>query len=153
MTVEETIENLIQLRLPHMASALRAELDRAAGSALTVEDCVGLMVDREWTERDNRRTGRRIKDAKLEIKVNGAAVKENDKELVAFTKEHASEAKRLTKEADALAKKLATFEAQKSALVNDTSVAPSAAKPAPDGVVKRTRRTKAEMEAARAAAA
>lgn len=97
-----------------------------------------------------------IKDAKLEIKVNGAAVKENDKELVAFTKEHASEAKRLTKEADALAKKLATFEAQKSALVNDTSVAP-VAKPAPvaapDGVVKRTRRTKAEMEAARAAAA
>lgn len=95
-----------------------------------------------------------IKDAKLEIKVNGAAVKENDKELVAFTKEHASEAKRLTKEADALAKKLATFEAQKSALVGDTSVAP---KPAPvavgDGVVKRTRRTKAEMEAARAAAA
>ena len=94
-----------------------------------------------------------IKDAKLEIKVNGAAVNENDKELVAFTKEHASEAKRLTKEADALAKKLATFEAQKSALVNDTSVAPSAAKSAPDGVVKRTRRTKAEMEAARAAAA
>lgn len=65
MTVEETIEKLIQLRLPHMASALRAELERAAGSALTVEDCVGLMVDREWTERDNRRTGRRIKDAKL----------------------------------------------------------------------------------------
>lgn len=94
-----------------------------------------------------------IKDAKLEIKVNGAAVKENDKELVAFTKEHAVEAKRLTKEADALAKKLATFEAQKSALVNDTSVAPSAAISAPDGVVKRTRRTKAEMEAARAAAA
>jgi len=94
-----------------------------------------------------------IKDAKLEIKVNGAAVKENDAILKVATKEHAVEAKRLTKEADALAKKLATFEAQKSALVNDTSVAPSAAKPAPDGVVKRTRRTKAEMEAARAAAA
>jgi len=62
MTVEETIEKLIQLRLPHMASALRAELERAVGSALSVEDCVGLMVDREWTERDNRRTGRRIKD-------------------------------------------------------------------------------------------
>ena len=95
-----------------------------------------------------------IKDAKLEIKVNGAAVKENDAILKVATKEHAVEAKRLTKEADALAKKLATFEAQKSALVNDTSVA---AKPAPvavpDGVVKRTRRTKAEMEAARAAAA
>src|SRR5262249_25091349 len=65
MTVEETIEKLIQLKLPHMASALRAELDRAVGSALTLEECIGLMVDREWTERENRRTGRRIKDAKL----------------------------------------------------------------------------------------
>jgi DNA replication protein DnaC len=65
MTVEETIDKLIQLKLPHMASALRAEIERAAGSALSVDECVGLMVDREWTERENRRTGRRIKDAKL----------------------------------------------------------------------------------------
>jgi len=65
MTVEETIDKLIQLRLPHMASALRAALERSVGSVFSVEECVGLMVDREWTERENRRTGRRIKDAKL----------------------------------------------------------------------------------------
>jgi DNA replication protein DnaC len=65
MTVEETIDKLIQLKLPHMASALREQLDRRAGSALSVEECVGLMVDREWTEQDNRRVRRRIKDAKL----------------------------------------------------------------------------------------
>jgi DNA replication protein DnaC len=65
MTVEETIEKLMQLKLPHMAGALRAALEREAGSALSVEECVGLMVDREWTERENRRTGRRIKEAKL----------------------------------------------------------------------------------------
>jgi DNA replication protein DnaC len=65
MTVEETIDKLIQLKLPHMAKALREQLDRATGSALTVEECVGLMVDLEWAERENRRTGRRIKDAKL----------------------------------------------------------------------------------------
>jgi DNA replication protein DnaC len=65
MIVEETIDKLIQLKLPHMATSLRAQLDRGAGSALGVEECVGLMVDREWTERDNRRLGRRIKDAKL----------------------------------------------------------------------------------------
>lgn len=63
--IEETINKLIQLKLPHMAEALRAAVERSAGSALCVEECVGLMVDREWTERDNRRTGRRIKDAKL----------------------------------------------------------------------------------------
>ena len=65
MTAEETIDKLMKLRLPHMAQAFRAQLERAVGSALTVEECVGLMVDREWTERENRRTGRRIKDAKL----------------------------------------------------------------------------------------
>ena len=65
MTVEETIDKLIQIKLPHMAKALRELLDRAPGSALSVDECVGLMVDREWAERENRRTGRRIKDAKL----------------------------------------------------------------------------------------
>jgi DNA replication protein DnaC len=65
MTVEETIDKMIKLRLPHMAKALRAQLERAVGSGLTVEECVGLMVDREWTERENRRLGRRVKDAKL----------------------------------------------------------------------------------------
>jgi len=65
MTVEETLNKLIQLKLPHMASALRDALDRSAGSALSVEECIGLMVDQEWTERDNRRVGRRIKEAKL----------------------------------------------------------------------------------------
>ncbi|MBM4361812.1 MAG: IS21-like element helper ATPase IstB [Deltaproteobacteria bacterium] len=67
MTTEETIDKLIQLRLPHMATALRSALERQAGSALSIEDCVGLMVDHEWTERENRRTSRRIKDAKLGV--------------------------------------------------------------------------------------
>ena len=65
MTIEATIDKLMQLRLPHMASALRSAIERAPGSSLTIEDCVGLMVDREWTERENRRVSRRIKDAKL----------------------------------------------------------------------------------------
>jgi len=64
MTVEETIDKLIQLKLPHMAKALREHLDRP-GSGLSVEECTGLMVDCEWTERESRRVGRRIKDAKL----------------------------------------------------------------------------------------
>ena len=58
--IEETVNKLIQLKLPHMAEVLRAQLEKGAGSALTLEECVGLMVDREWTERENRRTARRI---------------------------------------------------------------------------------------------
>jgi DNA replication protein DnaC len=65
MTSEETIEKMMRLRLPHMAHAFRELLDRAKGAALTVEEGVGLLIDREWTERENRRTARRLKDAKL----------------------------------------------------------------------------------------
>jgi DNA replication protein DnaC len=65
MTIEETIDKPIQLKLPHMAYALRDQLERAAGSALSIDECIGLMVDREWTERENRRIGRRIKEARL----------------------------------------------------------------------------------------
>jgi len=63
--IEETINKLIQLKLPHMAEALRATVERGGGGGLSIEECLGLMVDREWTERENRRVGRRIKDAKL----------------------------------------------------------------------------------------
>lgn len=65
MTTEETIDKMIRLKLPHMAHAFRDWLGRAAGSALSVEECVGLFIDQEWTERENRRTARRIKEAKL----------------------------------------------------------------------------------------
>src|SRR5580698_7951868 len=64
MTIEETVDKLLKMKLLHMAESLRVEVGKA-GSALSTEDCVGLMVDREWTERENRRLGRRIKDAKL----------------------------------------------------------------------------------------
>jgi DNA replication protein DnaC len=65
MNTEETINKMLQLKLPHMAQAFRDWSGRAAGSALSIEECVGLMIDNEWTERENRRTARRIKEAKL----------------------------------------------------------------------------------------
>ena len=89
-----------------------------------------------------------IKETKALIKGFASAFKENEAALKAATKEHAGVANALTKKTDKYAKDLATFEAQKSALVNDTSIGANIGTP----VVKRTRRTKAEMEAARAAA-
>jgi hypothetical protein len=89
-----------------------------------------------------------IKKTKALIKGVVAAAKENDKELDAATKTHANKTEALNIENNKYAKDLATFEAQKSALVNDTSIGANIGAP----VVKRTRRTKAEMEAARAAA-
>ena len=91
-----------------------------------------------------------IKQGKSIIKNIGVAVKDNDKELAAHTKVHAAEKKQLDKDLASAEKNLATLEAQKSALQNDPS---SVATAAPVEKPKRTRRTKAEMEAARAAAA
>jgi DNA replication protein DnaC len=65
MTTEETLDKLMKLKLPFMAGALRESLERGAGSGLSLEECVGLRVDREWSERENRRLGRRLKEAKL----------------------------------------------------------------------------------------
>src|SRR5262249_34017074 len=65
MTGEETIEKMIRLRMPHMAHAFRDLLNRATGSSLSLEEGVGLLIDREWTERENRSTARRLKDARL----------------------------------------------------------------------------------------
>lgn len=65
MTVEETIEKMIRLKLSRMASVFRELLDGAPGNALSPEEHVGILIDAEWTEREHARTKRRIKEAKL----------------------------------------------------------------------------------------
>jgi DNA replication protein DnaC len=64
-TIEETIAKLHELRLASMAQAVRELLDTAPGNQLSFDEKLGLIVDREWTERDNRRLSRRLKEAKL----------------------------------------------------------------------------------------
>jgi DNA replication protein DnaC len=62
---EETIKKLLELRLDAMAKALRELLESAPGSGLSFEEQIGLLVDRQWTERRNRQLARRLKEAKL----------------------------------------------------------------------------------------
>lgn len=64
-TIEETIAKLDGLKLKSMASTTRELLQTAPGNQLTFEEKLGMIVDREWTERDNRRLMRRLKEAKL----------------------------------------------------------------------------------------
>jgi DNA replication protein DnaC len=64
-TIEETITKLSEMRLPTMALAVRELMQTAPGHELSFEEKLGIVVDREWLERDNRRLNRRLKDAKL----------------------------------------------------------------------------------------
>ena len=64
-TIEETLTKLHELKLTSMAQAVRELMDTAPGHQLSFDEKLGIVVDREWTERDNRRLARRIKEAKL----------------------------------------------------------------------------------------
>ena len=65
MLIEETIQKLIEMKMPTMAQAAREILQSAPSEQMSFEDKLGMLVDREWSERDNRRVARRLKEARL----------------------------------------------------------------------------------------
>lgn len=65
MIHEETIQKLLEMKLRTMAQALRELMESAPGNQLSFEEQLGLLVDREWTERRNQQLARRLKQAKL----------------------------------------------------------------------------------------
>jgi DNA replication protein DnaC len=60
-----TYERLVQLRLSGMAKALAEQAQTPDIQALTFEERLGLLVDRELTERHNRQTSSRLRRACL----------------------------------------------------------------------------------------
>ena len=60
-----TLEKLHGLRLTGMAQALQEQAQMAEIDQLSFEERLGLLVDREVTERENRRLKTRLKKAKL----------------------------------------------------------------------------------------
>ncbi len=67
MLTNPTYNKLIALNLVGMARAFGEQLETAGHQALPFEDRLGLLVDREATERDNRRLERNLRAAKLRI--------------------------------------------------------------------------------------
>lgn len=63
----QTIEGLHVLKLPSMAAGLAEQEASAAHQALSFGERLGLLVDRELTEREDRRMERYLKAAKLRI--------------------------------------------------------------------------------------
>lgn len=75
MLDNKTIDGLHALRLPAMAAGLLEQRDQAAYSGLSFEERLGLLVDKEITERENRRVARYLKAAKLRA---GAIIEDID---------------------------------------------------------------------------
>lgn len=63
MILEETIQKLSNMKLQGMASLLR-ELSTST-EALSTEEMLGMLVDREWITRENKRLERLLKDARV----------------------------------------------------------------------------------------
>ena len=61
----QTIEGLYALRLPAMAAGFQEQAASASHQALSFEERLGLLVDRELAEREDRRLKRYLKAAKL----------------------------------------------------------------------------------------
>ena len=67
MLTTQTIEGLLALRLNAMAQALADQEASATYQALSFDERLGLLVDHELGERENRRLARYVKAAKLRI--------------------------------------------------------------------------------------
>jgi DNA replication protein DnaC len=66
MLINPTINKLQQLRLRTMAKGFKEQLEQPIITELSFEDRLGLLVDMELTERQNRQFQTRLKKAKLQ---------------------------------------------------------------------------------------
>jgi DNA replication protein DnaC len=64
MLNQQTIDQLLRMKLKGMSYAYQEQLQQPAAD-LSFEERFGLIVDREWTYREDRRLKRRLKAAKL----------------------------------------------------------------------------------------
>ncbi len=67
MLTNPTLNKLVALSLTGMVAALKEQLERADYATLAFEDRLGLLVDREATDRENRRLERNLKAARLRL--------------------------------------------------------------------------------------
>jgi DNA replication protein DnaC len=65
MLNEQTHQKLVAMKLHGLATAFQEYLDQPDPDALSFQERFGLMVDREWTDRQQRSLRRRLQVAKL----------------------------------------------------------------------------------------
>lgn len=67
MITEQTIEKINALKLFGLRDAFSEQMEVSSYASLSFEERVGMLVDREWTDRENRKLERRMKAARLKI--------------------------------------------------------------------------------------
>jgi DNA replication protein DnaC len=65
MLIQPTIDYLLRMKLFGLARAFEEQLNQPGTQSLSFEERFGLLVDREWTYREDRHLKRRLKAAKL----------------------------------------------------------------------------------------
>ncbi len=65
MLIEQTLDKLNTMKLGAMADACQQQIQTAEAAALGFEERFGLLVDAEWTAREQRKLQRRLRAAKL----------------------------------------------------------------------------------------
>jgi DNA replication protein DnaC len=66
--INQTVEKLYQMRLDTIAVAFKEQLEQPSSGNLSFEERFAIIVDREWTSRENRKLTRRLKAARLRLK-------------------------------------------------------------------------------------
>lgn len=65
MLTEQTLDKMNAMKLSGMADALRQQLGAGEHAQLSFEDRLGLLIDGEWTAREQRKLTKRLRSAKL----------------------------------------------------------------------------------------
>ena len=65
MSVHATLEKMQTMKLSAMAEAFEAQRRSSEYTELSFEERLGLLIDTEWTARENRKLARRLRAAKM----------------------------------------------------------------------------------------
>ncbi len=75
MLNQQTINKLNVMRLNGMAEAFRSQLEQASSNGLSFEERFAMLVDSQWTYKENRALNRRLRNSRLK---NVATVEDID---------------------------------------------------------------------------
>lgn len=67
MITEQTVEKMNAMKLFGLRDAFAEQLETSAYASLSFEERLGMLIDREYTDRENRKLERRMKAARLKI--------------------------------------------------------------------------------------